>query len=43
MGTEIIVAFITGIFGPVFIFLVKNYYNEKKKKRDFLKNEIQIS
>jgi len=43
MGSEIIVAFITGIFGPVFIFLVKNYYLNKRKKRDFLKNEIHIS
>lgn len=43
MGSEIIVAFITGILGPVFIFLVKNYYINKRKKRDFLKNEIHTS
>lgn len=43
MGTEIIVAFITGILGPVFVFLVKNYYTNRRKKRDFLKNEIHSS
>lgn len=43
MGSEIIVAFITGILGPVFIFLVKNYYINKRKKRDFLRNEIHVS
>jgi len=43
MGTEIIVAFITGILGPVFVFLVKNYYTNRRKKIDLLKNEIHSS
>jgi hypothetical protein len=42
MGTEVIVAFITGILGPVILLYLKNKF-EKKKTPDMVKDALRVS
>lgn len=42
MGTEVIVAFITGILGPVILLYLKNKF-EKKKAPDMVKDALRVS
>lgn len=39
----IIVAFITGVLGPVAVIVVKNWLNSKKKKPDIVKDALKVS
>lgn len=41
MNSEVIVAFITGILGPVIILLIKQYFDKNKKKPDVLKETLK--
>lgn len=43
MSTEIIVAFITGVMGPVSLVYVKNLLDKKKKKPDMVKETLKVS
>jgi hypothetical protein len=43
MSTEVIVAFITGILGPVILLYVKNKLDKKKEKPDMVKEVLQVS
>jgi hypothetical protein len=43
MSTEVIVAFITGILGPVILLYVKNKLDKKKEKPDMVKEALQVS
>jgi len=42
MGTEVIVAFITGILGPIILLYLKNKF-EKKKTPDMVKDALRVS
>lgn len=42
MGTEVIVAFITGVLGPVVLLYLKNRF-EKKKTPDMVKDALRVS
>jgi len=39
----IIIAFITGVLGPVIVILVKNWINSKKQKPDIVKEALKVS
>lgn len=39
----IIVAFITGVLGPVMVIVVKNWLESKKKKPDIIKDVLKVS
>jgi hypothetical protein len=41
--TEIIIAFITGVLGPVSIILIKNYFDKRKQKPDMVKETLKVS
>jgi len=41
MSTEVIVAFITGIVGPLLVLLIKNKM-DKNKKPDIVKEALQV-
>ncbi len=41
--TSIIIAFITGILGPVVILTVKNYLDKNKKKPDMVRETLKVS
>lgn len=41
--SQIIIAFITGILGPVSILLIKNYFDRRKKKPDMVKETLKVS
>ena len=43
MTTEVIVAFITGVLGPVILLYVKNKLDKKKEKPDMVKEALQVS
>lgn len=43
MSTEVIVAFITGVLGPVTIVYVKNWLDKKKTKPDMVKETLKVS
>jgi len=43
MSTEVIVAFITGVLGPVGIVYVKNWLETKKTKPDMVKETLKVS
>jgi len=40
---EIIIAFITGVLGPLLIIFLKNYLDKKKKKPDMVKETLKVS
>jgi hypothetical protein len=43
MNSEVIVAFITGVLGPVILLILQNRYNKNNKKRDIVKDTLQVS
>ena len=43
MSKEIIVAFLTGILGPVVLVLLKSYLDKRKKKPDMVKETLRVS
>ena len=43
MSTEVIVAFITGILGPVILLYVKNKLDKNKKRPDMVKETLKVS
>jgi hypothetical protein len=43
MSSEIIVAFITGVLGPICVILVRSYLAKLKKKPDHVKEALKIS
>ena len=43
MTTPIIVAFITGILGPIIVIIVKYYYEKSKNKPDIVTETLEIS
>ena len=43
MTTEVIVAFITGVLGPVSILFVKNILDKRKKKPDMVQETLKVS
>lgn len=43
MNAEVIVAFITGVLGPISIIIVKNLLDKKSKKSDIVKDALKIS
>jgi len=43
MSKEVIVAFLTGIIGPVILVLLKFYLDKKKKKPDMVKEALRVS
>jgi hypothetical protein len=43
MSKEIIVAFLTGIIGPIILVLIKNYLDKKKNKPDMVKETLRVS
>jgi len=43
MSTEVIVAFITGVLGPVTLVYVKNWLDKRKTKPDMVKETLKVS
>jgi hypothetical protein len=43
MSKEIVVAFLTGILGPVVLVLLKFYLDKRKKKPDMVKETLRVS
>jgi hypothetical protein len=43
MSKEIIVAFLTGILGPVVLVLLKSYLDKRKKNPDMVKETLRVS
>ena len=43
MTTPIIVAFITGILGPIIVIIVKYYYEKSRNKQDIVTETLEIS
>ena len=43
MSTEVIVAFITGVLGPISIVYIKNWLDKKKTKPDMVKETLKVS
>ena len=43
ISPEIIVAFITGVLGPMSIMFVKNYLDKRKKKPDLVQETLKVS
>ena len=43
MSTEVIVAFITGVLGPVILLYAKNKFEKNKEKPDMVKEALQVS
>ena len=43
ISPEIIVAFITGVLGPISIMFVKNYLDKRKKKPDLVQETLKVS
>jgi capsular polysaccharide biosynthesis protein len=41
--SPIIVAFLTGVAGPILIMLVKNYLDKKKKPADMVEKALEVS
>jgi hypothetical protein len=42
-SSEVIVAFITGVFGPIILLYVKNKLEKNKKKPDMVKETLKVS
>lgn len=42
-SSDIVVAFITGIFGPLIILYIKNLMDKRKKKPDMVKDTLRVS
>jgi hypothetical protein len=43
MSKEIVVAFLTGILGPVVLVLLKSYLDKRKQKPDMVKETLRVS
>jgi hypothetical protein len=43
MSPEIIVAFITGVLGPISVILIKSYLDKRKKKPDLVHETLKVS
>ena len=43
MSKEIVVAFLTGVLGPVVLVLLRAYLDKKKKKPDMVKEALKVS
>ena len=43
MSSEVIVAFITGVLGPVSLLYLKNFLDKKKAKPDMVKEALKVS
>lgn len=43
MSPEIVVAFITGVLGPVSVILIKSYLDKRKKKPDLVHETLKVS
>jgi hypothetical protein len=43
MGAEVIVAFITGVLGPISVIYVKNRIDKKKEKPDMVRETLKVS
>ncbi len=43
MSSEVIVAFITGVIGPIILLYVKNKLEKNKKKPDMVKETLKVS
>lgn len=43
MSPEIVVAFITGVLGPVSVILIKSYLDKRKKKPDLVQETLKVS
>ena len=43
MSTEVIVAFITGVLGPISLLYVKNWLDKRKTKPDMVKETLKVS
>jgi len=43
MSPEIIVAFITGVLGPVSVILIKSFLDKRKKKPDLVHETLKVS
>jgi hypothetical protein len=41
--SSVIVAFITGVFGPVSVLFIKNLMDKRKKKPDMVKETLRVS
>ena len=42
MSKEIVVAFLTGILGPVVLVLLKTYLDKRKSKPDMIKETLKV-
>ena len=43
MDTTIVVAFITGVLGPIMVLALKNYYDKRKVKTDMITEALETS
>ena len=43
MKDSVIVAFITGVLGPILVLVVKSYLDKRKKKADMLTDALETS
>lgn len=43
IDSGIIIAFITGVLGPISLIYVKNYFDSKKKKPDMVRETLKVS
>lgn len=43
IDSTVLVAFITGVLGPVSLLLVKNFFDKRKKKPDMVKDTLKVS
>ena len=43
MDTTIVVAFITGVLGPILVLALKNYYDKRKIKTDMITEALETS
>jgi capsular polysaccharide biosynthesis protein len=43
MSIEIVVAFITGVLGPLLIIIAKDYLNKRKVKPDLVHETLKVS
>jgi len=43
MSSQVIVAFITGVLGPVLLLVIKNHLDKRKVKPDIVKDALQVS
>ena len=43
LSSEIVVAFITGVLGPISIIVVKNFLDKRKKKPDLVHETLKVS